>query len=76
MVKENKVYLNEINSVPGSLSYYLFCSTFSEFALLLKECILLAEKNFAIEQSLTKKITTSVLQLKGIKGGKGIKGKK
>ncbi|MBR5192573.1 MAG: ATP-grasp domain-containing protein [Clostridia bacterium] len=71
MVKENNVYLNEINSVPGSLSYYLFSETFNDFSKILKENVLLAEKNFAIEQSLTKKITTSVLQLKGIKGGKG-----
>ncbi len=71
MVKDKTVYLNEINSVPGSLSYYLFSETFTDFAKILKENILLAEKNFAIEQSLTKKITTSVLNLKGVKGGKG-----
>ena len=27
LIKDNKVYLNEINSVPGSLAYYLFCDT-------------------------------------------------
>ena len=71
MVKDKTVYLNEINSVPGSLSYYLFSETFSDFSKILKENLLLAEKNFAKDESLTKKITTSVLNLKGVKGGKG-----
>ena len=35
LVKGAKVFLNEINSVPGSLAYYLFCDTVAEFSALL-----------------------------------------
>ncbi len=31
------IFLNEINSVPGSLSYYLFCEKISDFTQLLNE---------------------------------------
>ena len=39
LVKDNEVYLNEINSVPGSLAYYLFCDKLSEFTSLLTQLI-------------------------------------
>ena len=39
IVKDNAIYLNEINTVPGSLAYYLFCDTFGDFACLLDELI-------------------------------------
>lgn len=31
LLSENVVYFNEINTVPGSLAYYLFCQNLSEF---------------------------------------------
>lgn len=39
-----KVYLNEINSVPGSLAYYLFCNKISEFSKILGKLVTDAEK--------------------------------
>lgn len=39
LVTEEKIYLNEINAIPGSLAYYLFCSKLSEFSALLTELI-------------------------------------
>lgn len=39
LVTGDEVYVNEINSVPGSLAYYLFCDTFSDFVLLLEKII-------------------------------------
>lgn len=36
---DKKVYLNEINAVPGSLAYYLFCNKISEFSDLLHKVI-------------------------------------
>ena len=39
LVRENEVFLNEINSVPGSLAYYLFCDKLSEFTTLLTNLI-------------------------------------
>lgn len=35
LVDKTKVYLNEINAVPGSMAYYLFCNKISEFTDLL-----------------------------------------
>ena len=39
LVRNNEVYLNEINSVPGSLAYYLFCDKLNEFTALLTKLI-------------------------------------
>jgi len=38
------VYLNEINAVPGSMAYYLFCNKISQFSVLLDELITEAQK--------------------------------
>ena len=71
LVLGNKVYLNEINSVPGSLAYYLFCDSVKDFSSMLTE--LLNEgihkqirennRNFNFESNILKEI-------KGVKGGK------
>ena len=39
IVKDNEIYLNEINTIPGSMAYYLFCDTFKEFSNTLQELI-------------------------------------
>ena len=70
MVKEQSVYINEINTVPGSLAYYLFCKTTSSFCVLLEDIISRAEKRFAVKESLQRKFASSVLQLKGVKSAK------
>ena len=36
---KNNLYLNEINAVPGSMAYYLFCDKFSQFKELLTSLI-------------------------------------
>lgn len=69
-IYKDKVYLNEINSVPGSLSYYLFGDTLKSFAKILKETFTEAEKRFSQKSSLKKSFETSVLNLKGAKGQK------
>lgn len=70
MVKNGVVYLNEINTVPGSLAYYLFCSTFKEFSKILTSLIIRAEELFARKETLVKKYSSSVLELKGVKTAK------
>ena len=35
LVSDGKVFLNEINSVPGSLAYYLFCDKIAKFPSML-----------------------------------------
>ncbi len=44
--KANKVYLNEINTIPGSLSFYLWQATGVSFSQLLDELVTIAIENF------------------------------
>ena len=48
LVQGDKVFLSEINTVPGSLAYYLFCDRISEgkafFETLVDDAIKKAEK--------------------------------
>ncbi len=39
LVCNGKIFINEINSVPGSLAYYLFCDKLSKFTTLLTQLI-------------------------------------
>lgn len=60
LLSGGELYLSEVNSVPGSLSYYLFCKNFQEFYNLL---IILCEQaisDFAV-QSRKRVIKTGIL---------------
>ena len=70
MIVDGKVYLNEINTVPGSLAYYLFCDTFSDFTVILQDLIEKAGFDKARENSYNKDFSCSLLNYKGIKGVK------
>ena len=65
-----EVYLNEINTVPGSLAYYLFCDTLKEFSGLLTELIEVALKDFAKEQTAVKSYNSGILSFNGGKSCK------
>ena len=39
IIKDDVVYLNEINTIPGSMAYYLFCDSFSQYSCMLEELI-------------------------------------
>ena len=65
-----KVYVNEINSVPGSLAYYLFSQTITDFKVVLDQVIGCAERDFARESSFRKKFQSSVLNITGVKSSK------
>ena len=39
IVKGDKIYLNEINTVPGSLAYYLFSDSIKGFTKILNDVI-------------------------------------
>ncbi len=67
---EDKVLVNEINSVPGSLAYYLFSKTITDFKEVLKEIITVAEREFAKEMSFKKKFDSCVLNITGVKSSK------
>ena len=63
-----EIYVNEINTVPGSLAYYLFCDTQKGFSKLLTDLICRAEENFSRQQSVNKCFKTSILDMVGCKG--------
>lgn len=65
----NKVWLNEINTIPGSLSFYLWEPTGLKYPELIDEMISLALKREREQESITYSFDTNVLS--GIKlGGK------
>ncbi len=51
LVSEGEVYFNELNAVPGSLAYYMFCSSFGEFKDLLDRLIVESEKRYKMEKN-------------------------
>ena len=70
LVSGEKVYLNEINAVPGSLAYYLFCDKISDFKDLLTALI---EESFAKNRAYLGSVfafSSNVLNIDGIKGKK------
>ena len=74
--KNNKVYANEINSIPGSLSFYLWNKTDIEYQELLEDILNIGIKDYKNKQSKTYSFDTNILSdfnNKGIKGVKGIK---
>ena len=72
-IYEGEIYINEINSVPGSLAYYLFSDTLKGFTEILNNIISFAEKEFAKQSTVIKEYKTTVLSIDGIKGGKSKK---
>jgi D-alanine-D-alanine ligase len=67
---KNKVFVNEINTVPGSLSCYLFGDTMKNFTKILTEIITTAEIKFAKSLSVKKTYATNILSGVGAKGVK------
>ncbi len=70
-----KVYANEINTIPGSLSFYLWEATGVKYTELLDRLISLAFKRQRSRQNLTFTIDTNILS-KTTFGTKGAKGSK
>ena len=69
-IYNNKVYVNEINSIPGSLSYYLFFDTMKGFSKMLTSLILASEKNFLDSSNYITKYNSGILGSIGSKGAK------
>lgn len=66
IVKDENVYLNEINSVPGSLSYYLFYNKISEITDLLTDLLDEAFKKHLSKQGSLSDYQSDVLSFKGV----------
>ncbi len=66
-VNGEEVYLNEVNTVPGSLAFYLFSDTLKGFTKILTELIIRAQKKGNEQSSYTKTFSTGILNMGGIK---------
>ena len=72
--KKNKVYINEINSIPGSLAFYLWEPIGKDYTELLEDMINIGVKEYKRRSSKTYTFDTNILQgfsnnsLKGSKG--------
>lgn len=72
----NKVYANEINSIPGSLSFYLWDKTDKEYQDLLDEVLTIAIRDYKDKVNKTRSFDTNILKSFSGNGVKGIKGVK
>ncbi len=70
MIVGETIYLNEINTVPGSLAYYLFSDTLKGYTEILTDLIKSAEKSFAARSTVSVRYNSGVLNVSGAKGGK------
>lgn len=74
--KNSKVYVNEPNIVPGSLSFYLWRECGKNYKTLLDDLITLAIKDYKNKRKKVYSFDTNILQnVNGFKGGKGMKSK-
>lgn len=75
--KDNSVYVNEINTIPGSLSFYLWEATGISFAQLMDKLVALALKRKRATGRKTFTYDQNIFALGGgVKGAKGAKGTK
>lgn len=68
-----KLYFNEINTIPGSLAFYLWEPIGVSYRELLDRVIQLAIKRQRLEESLTFAFDTNILKDANIQNGKGSK---
>ena len=73
--KTNKYYINEPNTIPGSLSFYLWEPVGKKYEDLLDEMITLCIKDYKNRARKTYSFESNILSNYGIKGAKGLKGK-
>ena len=73
--KSKKVYVNEPNTIPGSLSFYLWEPINKEYDELLDDAITYAIKEYKIIEGKTSSFSSNILSnyggCKGLKGSKG-----
>ena len=72
--KEEKYYVNEPNTIPGSLSFYLWKEAGLKYSDLLDEMISIAIKDYKNREKKVKSFSSNILEgFNGSKGSKGIK---
>lgn len=72
--KENKFYVNEPNTCPGSLSFYLWKEAGMKYSELLDEMVSIAIKEYKHRNQKTMSFKSSIFD--GFNGSKGLKGMK
>ena len=72
--KAKKVYVNEINSIPGSLAFYLWDKKGKDYTTLLDEMINIAVKDYKTRTSKVHTFDNNILQ--GFANNNGLKGMK
>ena len=72
--KTNEIYINEPNTIPGSLSFYLWEATDKSYSELLDDLITIGIKQYKAKNQKTISFDTNILScFAGTKGVKGIK---
>lgn len=74
--KTKKVYINEINSIPGSLAFYLWDAKDMDFTQVLDDMINIGIKDYKRRISKTHSFESNILQGFAANGTKGMKGAK
>ena len=74
--KKEKVYVNEINSIPGNLAYYLWEAKGVDFTELLNDMINVGIKEYKKRNNKTHSFDTNILSGYTSNGSKGLKGSK
>ena len=69
----DKVYVNEINPIPGSLAFYLWEPLGKPYAQLLDDMVKLALKREREEKSMLTSFDSNILQNANLSGAKGVK---
>lgn len=69
-IVNGQVLVNEINTVPGSLAYYLFSDTLKGLSNMLDQLIATAEKDYAKSLTVQKSYNSGILAISGGKGAK------
>ncbi len=74
--KTNELYINEPNTIPGSLAFYLWEPIGKKYSELLDEMINIAIKTYKNREKKVYSFETNILQnFNGLKCAKGVKGK-
>lgn len=73
--KEKKAYLNEVNIIPGDLSFYLWKPAGKPYETLIDDLITLTVKNYKKKLKKTTSFNTNILQNNGGLKGNKLKGK-
>ena len=68
--KENKIYVNEINTIPGSLSFYLWKAVGMDYPDLLEKLIQLAIKRTREQEDIIFSFDSNILSLVNLSGSK------